>query len=522
MSHLGLNDVSISEQPPGYAPASSTNTPRVSSPASSAQHGAVLASTPRASPSPAPRTPLSATRYKTAAEEKDEMRRRYEMAQNRVASGSAGASQTSSPVATTYHLRSSSLASYKPGGSSSQTVSSPITYLSAAEEKEQMRRRYEEAQSRVARNAGSINGSPQASSSGHGQSRSVSLSYLSSGDEHDTRPPSHLPSSRVVSSPHSASRSSSSPSYPSAAEEKDLMRRRFEEAERKVNNSVGGPSANGHLHTSSMSSVTASASGGSSQPSSQSAPYLSAAEEKDLMRKRYEEATRKVAPVTNDVPPTAPVAAPAPSAYMSAAEEKDLMRKRYEQAHKRVVSSSMSQGSFSGPASSAGHDNQPPPTEEPIPYDELFGASSGSANTSGPPATKPTTSTYMSAEDEKDLMRRRFEEAENRVKNSTEVAAAASSPRSVTASEQPATHTSGPSSSGYMTAKQEKDAAKQRYEAAQGAVSRTVEDRPGASRTGSGGGSGSGYQPRWSSTPLPDGPPPPLPSRPPAEYINRI
>jgi hypothetical protein len=166
--------------------------------------------------------------------------------------------------------------------------------MSAEEEKEQMRKRYEAA-------TAAVGGSPS------------------------------IPNGNIM--PQSGSlRNTSGPTMPtqylSAVEEKEQMKKRFEQATAAVNKqSTQSPT---------QSPTRSQINGGSSKPS-----YLSAAEEKEQMRKRFEDATAAVNRSSRDPPPSIDKggssssgvpAQPKSTPYLSAAEEKEQMRKRFESA----------------------------------------------------------------------------------------------------------------------------------------------------------------------------------------------
>lgn len=294
-------------------------------------------------------------------------------------------------------------------------------------------------------------------------------------------------------------------------------------------------------------------------PRAATQPYLSAAEEKEMMRKRYEEATTRVARATSDSPSGSPAPASAPQAqptqftplnthipsaplsydeifgpdsnaasssasrpvsqspatYLSAAQEKEMMRQRYTEARTAVARATA--GDLTPPAQSPKADAAP--AEAPIPYDAIFGpGGTSSAPPAQPaPAPAPAPAPYLSAAEEKEMMRRRYEEAQGRV------ARTAAQEQNGTA----ASPTTATPSTPYMSAEEEKDMMRRRYEEASMSVrhasspSRSATDfSPGGH--GSQWGSMSGIMSPSRSMTSPDGPPPPLAPRPPREYIDRI
>lgn len=348
-----------------------------SPPASNAGHNRMPSQTPQQTPN---QTPQKA--YMSAAEEKEMMRRRYEEATNKVARATGVGSGSSSDRAQSPPMTQSPPAAQSP---------EQKLYMSAAEEKEMMRRRYEEATNRVA----SATGSPAAAAVASG-----------SGARAGTASPTPQRENSVPAA------------YMSAAEEKEMMRRRYEEATRRVASSTCAPDvASGSNGSNGTAQPVRQQSAGSPPPANVPAAYMSAAEEKEMMRRRYEEATNRVARATSpsgSVPSGAPPAfedvvgmpsaqsSSTPAAYMTAAQEKEMMRQRFEEAQGRVASGSGGSGS-----QRAVDPRQAPPIQIP-------GNSPPRAQASQSQA-KP----YMSAEEEKEMMRRRYEEATTRVARAT-------------------------------------------------------------------------------------------------------
>lgn len=586
-------------------------------------------STPAASSSK-PVVPLSPRLtpqpYMSAAQEKDAMRARYEAATsavNRAAAGSANGSAAPSAIDSNVNLGGGSISGHSPAQSISGRNSPPVIsqqFMSAADEKDMMRRRYEEARARVASDSpgGSVAGSssmmgggPSGPSQTSPQS-SVPVAYMTAAQEKDmmrkrfeeatsavnrAAGSSAAPSGSGFSGP-SRSESGSGPSqtssltmpkaYMSAADEKDMMRHRYEEATGAVTRAAGGSSDGRSV---SGSGPRPAGSPSNVSPSTPTA-YMSAAEEKDMMRRRFEDAQGRVAaaasgsfaqqsptsPAIQQQRPTSPPSAyPAsassssrapPTQYMSAEQEKDAMRRRYENATQAVaraagVGDSPGAGSSSSftaaPASSFAA--APPPGDQPIPYDELFGPGPSAGSSSQPPAPTPA---HMSAAEEKDMMRRRYEEATSAVNRAASGGGPSSAVRTspttspsskATSSFASPAYTTPPSTSAstFMSATDEKDLMRQRYEEASSALNRAVPSSTSPSSLSQARGSvyghghpgqhqrsaslaypgesarGPGVGPQRQMTrkermmsALPDGPPPPLAARPPQEYIDRL
>lgn len=437
------------------------------------------------------------------------------------------------------------------GSTRAMPVAGPPPTL-PVDEKAQMKRYYE-ALDRV-NNAQSPGGVGGASGSGSGNSRAQDVSGPMSRASVVHQPPAIDASSstaRVVSS--------GSQAYLSAAEEKELMRNRFEQATAAVSRTQASETRSSQANGWDAPPPAASGSGSSgAQPQVQVQEtlkgYLSAAEEKEQMRRRFEDATAAVnrnsggqpplrSPELYDSPPP-PMASSAATAsgsssqkpvvpYMSAAEEKEQMRRRFEDATAAVNRKSTQ------PPPPQSYDSPPPPT-----FPSSGAGSSSTASTSKPAAP------YLSAAEEKEQMRRRFEDATAAVNRKS--TAPLQSPESYNSTPPPQNlATAGGSSSSkanppsaYPSAADEKEQMRLRFESAQAAVSssssRNPISSPPPSRSFTSPAPGlpasfrqstlpsiaqtsSGASRRSSIPPVdPDAPPPPLPARPPAEYINLL
>ena len=275
--------------------------------------------------------------------------------------------------------------------------------------------------------------------------------------------------------------------YMSAAEEKEQMKKRFEEATSKVNQAQS-PRMNG--------SGSGSGSGAGSGAMARAPPsaYPSAEEEKDQMRKRYEAATAAVggSPIIPNGNGSVGghskhgSASSIPSKqYMSAAEEKEQMRKRFEDATAAVNRQS----------------SQPPAAP-------ARSGATGSGSGSGSGSAQAPAS-YMSAAEEKEQMRKRFEDATAAVNRQS---SQPSSPRINGSGSGSGSGGSSQAPAGFMSAAEEKGQMRKRFESAQAAVGSNNPPPQRAPQTT-----------RTLSTPIdPDAPPPPLPTRPPVEYITLL
>jgi len=468
------------------------------------------------------------------------------------------------------------------GGSSNDRPSSPMTggmpwaTLSAAEEKELQRKRYEEAAGRVASDMGNSSaGSPFASGTSTPTRTEDPIPYNAIYPSRDQRPTSRIvsnPISSTPSSPLAPASSSRRPTSmqvgptptlgnsrqlpPSGAIDEKAQMKRYYEALDKVNNAAGGSGSG--VGSNSYADQPPPLESASPPASSKATAYLSAAEEKEQMKRRFEEASSRVNQVQGSGPrveePNASgssARAPVPNAssqYMSAEEEKEQMKKRYEAATAAVGGSPSldrsapngnAQGSGSGsgaaqpsnpvpkPYLSAAEEKeqmrrrfedataavnrqstQPPPAQAQSPRQISSGSGVGSGSGSGDGSgSKPAA--YLSAAEEKEQMRRRFEEATAAVnRTSTQPR---DDPPSIDSYPQGQGSGSGSASqppAAYMSAAEEKEQMRKRFESAQAAVS---QKSPPLTQT------------RKVSAPIdPDAPPPPLPTRPPVEYITLL
>ena len=327
--------------------------------------------------------------------------------------------------------------------------------------------------------------------------------------------------------------STASKGYMSAAEEKDLMKKRYDEASFRVASTqgAGSSSTNGSSSSAPPPAVEPAVAGWSAS-TSQSKAYLSAAEEKEQMRKRYEVATSRVASIQgsgpsnttpslssanatagtsaapSDSPPpfdsseagpsTGVQGAAQPQAYLSAAEEKDQMRKRYQEATSRVskpqdVSNTSSLGSpiMSGSSTTGARD-----------MDDNVSANAGPSET---PTTNGSLRSYPTAEEEKDQMRKRYQNATAAVERK---GAAPALPARSSTTMPPAL---GTVADGDVRPSQTNGGPQDATSKSDSAVP-LVPTPPPALAKG----------PNIVRSPPAANAPPPLPSRPPADYVNLL
>lgn len=309
----------------------------------------------------------------TAAEEKERVRYRMAIERREQFSGEGSASGSAGPApAIDEPVPYDALYPVGPpvvGSSSNPQAAPPVVALGAVDEKEQMRR-YHEAQERVA--ALSVGGS--------------------SASAHIAPPITPTFASPAVPSPAASNQNSPNPNmYISAEQEKDMMRRRYEEATQAVSkghsrdSSLSGPSSHlAPVHDFNQAPTASSSIAGLQQ-------YMSAEEEKAMMRRRFEEATNAVNRSRQSMSPPrspAPVASasvPIPlQAYKLVTEEKDLASQRFQDPTGAVSRAALTDGLV---------------------------ASSSTARSDAQRSPGASVPQYMSANDEKDMMRKRYEAA---------------------------------------------------------------------------------------------------------------
>jgi len=362
---LGLDD----SAPPEYAPplpaqpAEAYKAP--SRPVSMYTAASPDKSTPESPQSGPPASPPTKSVLILSADEKDQLRRRFE---NRISASPRGQSaMPSSPVA---------------GPSEPPTAEAPVEtagYLSGAEEKEQQRRRFEDAQKCVvSAGRGTAPSSPEAGSSSlpNGNAvpseNAVPYDVIFPAASSSTADPSSDagPSSSAGPSSDSGPSTSSGPSKEMQGKpangglsEKEQMKRYYE-ARAKVTQAKTRP-ASAAIEASPPAPITS--------PAPTNRPVSAAPiNEKEQMRRYYEAMERvqrasgggsasgsiPVAPASAiDSPPKAGASTctPAPvNGYMSASDEKAMMQKRFEDAQ-AAVKRNVTPSSQPTTASSVGH-----------------------------------------------------------------------------------------------------------------------------------------------------------------------
>lgn len=521
-------------------------------------------STPQSS-SAAPPSPPSAFDkvYLSAGQEKEAQRRRYENATSRVYAGSSSAmpntpSTKQAVDAGPIHFPTSpapfATSTSLPAPSTSAPAEGQISSLS---EKEQMKRYYE-AQDRVARAAaqkqngeGGVDGQAGSSGSGLGRDGRASLGVgnsiaaIGAIDEKEKMERVAATSGSGSGSGNNCNSNSASggrlpaivSGVPNALSEKEQMRRYYEAQDR-------------------VAAAAASASGSGNRPSSVPVPVTRSVstpvglmDEKEQMRRYYEAQDRVAAAasgasgsgnVTSCTSTRHSTLSSIPTtAHADVVDEKEQMRRYYEAEDRvaRAVERRAGLASASAFASGSVENDAPTPTFEASASSSSNGGSGGGAK-------------HLSAEEEKALMRQRYELAQTAVRknmspdpsgtsNSQPIPPARSKSSFVPGSKSAALLTSSSSVpftsipngrplSNLTTATNttSSDSPNLRDPLVKAGKARTAHTGnkdegygyAGGNGIGGGGGNGGG----GSSANVPGGPPPPLPTKPPREYIHLL
>lgn len=446
--------------------------------------------------SPAPSTAAPAEGQISSLSEKEQMKRYYE-AQDRVARAAVQRQNGEGRVDGQVGSSGSGLGR---DGRASLGVGNSIAAIGAIDEKEQMRR-YDEAKERVAATSGS----------GSGSGNNCNSNSASGGDK--------LPA--IVSG------------VPNALNEKEQMKRYYE-AQDRVAEAAASASGSGNRPSSVPVSVTRSVS-----------TPVGLMDEKEQMRRYYEAQDRVAAAasgasgsgnVTSCTSTRHSTLSSIPTtAHADVVDEKEQMRRYYE-AEDRVARAAERRAGFAS-ASGSVENGAPPPTFEASASSSSNGGSGGSAN-------------HLSAEEEKALMRQRYELAQTAVRknmspdpsgtsNSQPIRPARSKSSFVPGSKSAALPTSSSSVpftsipngrplSNVTTATMStsSDSPNLRDPLVKAGKARTAHTGNKDEGYGYAGGSGIGGGGRngggGSSANVPAGPPPPLPTKPPREYIHLL
>lgn len=400
------------------------------------------------------------------------------------------------PVQTHPRLTSQPVINVPGPSSSSAQPAMPQVYLSAAEEKEQQRRRFEQAHQRVASASGSMSSPPPP------VARYDDIPRYPTGSGSGSHPPTSMTLTAVPNG---------------GLSEKEQLRRYQEAQDRVARGGSAGPSTTHNTPPSSIGHA----------PIEQSAikPAIGALSEKEQMR-RYYEAQDRVAQAngqasgsgsspqiaqdpppfsqSNDANPSGSRKAPPPPTAglgiqngppTSALSEKEQMRRFYE-AQDRVARAAA--GQSSPPAHRSSLEDMPsgsrsdaleaPAVAGPsrsVPLSSTSSVPPPALSSQLPASGSGSGSGYMSAEAEKEMMRRRFEDAQ----------AAVERRKGVSSPPPPIFASSSRPSSPPLSPEVRRDPTVRAGKA---------EARPSAS----------------SSDPV--GPPPPLAPKPPREYIDLL
>lgn len=393
------------------------------------EHAITSISTPQSSSTAPPSSPSAFDKvYLTIGQEKEAQRRRYEEATSKVVGSSSAAPSTPSKRqavdAGPIHSPTSPPPFVTSTSSPASSTSLPAAGIaSSLSEKEQMKRYYE-AQDRVARAAaqkqngeGGVDG--QAGSSGSGLARNEgagnSIAAIGAIDEKEQMRRYYEAQEKVAAASGSASGSGSNSNsasgggrvpgivsgVPSTLNEKEQMRRYYEAQGR-------------------VAAAAASASGSENRPSSVPAPAtrsvstpVGVMDEKEQMR-RYYEAQDRVAAAATGASGSGNGASHTPSrhstlssvpttAHADIVDEKEQMRRYYEAEDRVAKAAERRAGSASAFASGSSEDDVPPPPFEAYTSSSINGGNGADAS-------------HLSAEEEKALMRERYELAQSAVR----------------------------------------------------------------------------------------------------------
>lgn len=531
-------------------------------------------STPQSSSTAPPSSPSAFDKvYLSAGQEKEAQRRRYENATSRVYAGSSPAmSNTPSTKqavdAGPVHFPTSPAPIVTSTSSPAPLTSAPAEdQISSLSEKEQMKRYYE-AQDRVARAAaqrqngeGGVDGQAGSSGSGLGRDGRASLGVgnsiaaIGAIDEKEQMRRYDEAKERVAATSGSGSGSGSGNNcnsnsasgggrlaaivsgVPNTLSEKEQMRRYYEAQDR-------------------VAAATGSTSGSANRPSSVPVPVTRSVstpvglmDEKEQMRRYYEAQDRVAAAasgasgsgnVTSCTSTRHSTLSSIPTtAHADVVDEKEQMRRYYEAEDRVARAAERRAGLASASASASGsvENDAPPPTFEAFASSSSNGGSGGGAN-------------HLSAEEEKALMRQRYELAQTAVRknmspdpsgtsNSQPIPPVRSKSSFFPGSRSAALPTSSSSvpftlipngrplsSVTTATMSTSSDSPNLRDPLVSAGKARTAHTGnkdegygyAGGSGIGGGGGNGGG----GSSANVPAGPPPPLPTKPPREYIHLL
>ncbi|KIR41649.1 hypothetical protein I307_05715 [Cryptococcus deuterogattii 99/473] len=477
-------------------------------------------STPQSSSAAPPSSPSAFDKvYLSAGQEKEAQRRRYEEATTRVYAGSSSAAPSTrskkqavdgGPI----HFATSPAPLATSTSSPAPSTSAPAEgQISSLSEKEQMKRYYE-AQDRVARAAaqrqngeGGVDGQAGSSGSPLGRDGRASLGV------------------------------GNSIAAIGAIDEKEQMRR-YDEAKERV------------------AAAAASASGSGNRPSSVPVPvtrsvstHVGLMDEKEQMRRYYEAQDRVAAAASGasgggNVPSCTSTRHSALSsipttAHADVIDEKEQMRRYYEAEDRVARAAERRAGLASASASASGsvENDAPPPTFEASASSSSSGGSVGGAN-------------HLSAEEEKALMRQRYELAQTAVrKNTSPDPSGTSNSQPIPPARSKSSFVPGSKSAALPTSSSSEPSTPmpngRPLSNVTAATMSTSSDSPnlrnplvkaGKARTahtgnkdvgygyagGSGIGRGGGNGGEGSSANVPAGPPPPLPTKPPREYIHLL
>lgn len=229
-------------------------------------------------------------------------------------------------------------------------------------------------------------------------------------------------------SPPAGASAPSGPSrqYMSAEQEKDLMRQRYEEATSRANRArsslgtheaapststgfTGSPGPGSPVHPNAPSVITSQIDSAASSPRLSNGPVLTSYTRQGTAAAQGSSSVASLSQPSHVTTPANPASG---QGYMSAEQEKDMMRRRFEEAQARVDKA------YGRPRVS----DASPPVEETIRAGDAAHSAAGSRSAVETEQTSmmnggtaQSASVYPSAEQEKEAMRRRYEQASSRV-----------------------------------------------------------------------------------------------------------
>ncbi|KAJ9093120.1 hypothetical protein QFC19_008463 [Naganishia cerealis] len=208
-------------------------------------------------------------------------------------------------------------------------------------------------------------------------------------------------SSSVMAAPPSTAEGARSGDFLSAENEKDIMRRRYEAAARAVSHAnTGSVSSRGSFQDHSPKRSPTSSTFDHSRSQSSHVAYQTT-ENDNQLRNELDQVTKATASLHVDIEPTQSY-----TYHPSTEEEKNMMRRRYEEAMAATAHETSPSSTSTVPGPSR-RNHVTPNSQEPVSQPELQSVDTTFANKS----SISQGSGYMTASQEKEQMRQRYETA---------------------------------------------------------------------------------------------------------------